>query len=159
VGAFGGELEAGDLRGEVGCPGVEVLDAGGAQAVGCGVVLHHPHLRQRVGDWGGGGEGDDLGAVLLAQPLQPDVELAGVPGAGLAERWESGGDGEVLGVVGFVDEEVVDAGLFEGGAVVLVGAVQQCALAFLQFEDPQLDVFNGAGAPADAAFEVGGRGS
>ena len=125
VGAFGGELEAGDLGGEVRRPRVEVVDAGGAQAVGCGVVLHHPHLRQRVGDRGGGGEGDDLGPVLLAQPLQPDVELAGVAGPGLAERRESGRDGQVLGVVGLVDEQVVDAGLFEGGAVVLVGAVQQ----------------------------------
>ena len=47
-------------------------------------------------------------------------------------------------VVGFVDAEVVDAELFEVGAVVLAGSVEQFLRFGFEFEDAQLDVFHGA---------------
>ena len=70
VGAFGGEFEAGDLFREVRRPRVERCDAGRVEEVWAGVVLHHPHLRQRVRDRGRGGHREHFRAVAFAEPLQ-----------------------------------------------------------------------------------------
>ena len=119
VTAFGGHLDLGDDLAEGGGPAVEVGDARCFQQVGAQVVLHDPGFGDAVGDRGGGGEGDDAGAVAAAQVADLHVQVGGAHGPVDRRVGDVGRGAEVLVAVGFVDEQVVDAGGLEGDARVL----------------------------------------
>ena len=119
VAALGGHLDLGDGLAEGGGPAVEVADAGGFQQVGPQVVLHDPGLGDAVGDRGGGGEGDDPGAVAAAQVADLHVQVGGAHRPVDGRVGDVGRGAEVLVAVRLVDEQVVDAGGLEGDAGVL----------------------------------------
>ena len=117
--AFGGQLDLGDDLAEGGRPGVEHLDARGLQQVGPQVALHHVRLGDRVGDRGGGGEGDHPAAVAAAQVVDLHVQVGGPHGPVDRRVADVGRGAQVLVPVGLVDAQVVDPGRLEGDARVL----------------------------------------
>jgi hypothetical protein len=116
VSPFGGHLDLGDGLPEGRGPGVEVGYPRSLEQVGPQVALHDVGLGDAVGDRGGGGEGDDPGAVAAAQVADLHVQVAGPPGPVDRGVGDVGRGAQVLVPVGLVDEEVVDAGGLEGDA-------------------------------------------
>jgi hypothetical protein len=82
-------------------------------------VLHDPGLGDAVGDRGGGGEGDDPGAVAAAQVGDLHVQVGGAHGPVDRGIGDVGRGAEVLVPVRFVDEQIIDAGGLEGDAGIL----------------------------------------
>ena len=117
----GASLEVGVTLPERGGPGVEVGRPCSIQEVGAQVALHGECFGDAVGDRGGGRERGDPAAVPAAQVVR--VSCPGRMRVG-SLRCDAGdvGDGpQVFVVVGFVDDQVVDAGFFEGDTGVLDG--------------------------------------
>ena len=85
------------------------------------VPLHHVRLGDRVGDRGGGGEGDHPAAVAAAQVADLHVQVGGAHRPVDRGVADVGRGAQVLVPVGLVDAQVVDAGGLEGDARVLGG--------------------------------------
>ena len=94
--AFGGDLDVGGGLGERADPGVEVLDAGVGQQVRPQVAAHDVRLGHRVGDGGGGREGDHPAAVGGAQVVEFHLQVAGAAGPVDVQFLVVGPDVEVL---------------------------------------------------------------
>ena len=150
IAALGSHLDLADELAEGRRPGVEHFDARGLQQVGPQVALHHVGLGDRVGDRGGGGEGDDPGPVAPPQVADLHVEI-GCPHRPVDRRVaDVGGGAEVLVPVGLIDAQVVDTGGLERDARIFDGV----ELGLEPLLGPQQGALEPLHRPAVAALGV-----